>query len=91
MINIANALNEENIDHLVRHDDVYRVLKGIGTSSAHWEAEKKKVMAMIRQFGRPTLFITFSPAETRWTELLAILSRNVDKVDISEEVATKTV
>jgi len=35
----------------------------------HWEDEKKKVMAMIRQFGLPTFFLTLSAAKTRWPEL----------------------
>jgi hypothetical protein len=86
-ITASNALNEDQIDSLIRHDDAYRVLKGIRTSPAHWEAEKKKVMAMIRQFGLPTFFITLSAAESRWGELLVILKRVVDKEEVTEEEA----
>ncbi|KAL7725677.1 hypothetical protein ACLKA6_013293 [Drosophila palustris] len=69
-ISAANALSEDHIDSLIRHDEGYRVLKGIRTSPAHWEAEKKKVMAMIRQIGLPTFFITLSAAETRVSSLV---------------------
>jgi len=86
-ITVSNALNEEHMDHLIRHDEGYRVLKGIRTSPAHWEAEKKKVMAMIRQFGLPTFFITLSAAESRWVELLVLLKDNVDKQQVTEDEA----
>ena len=36
---------------------------------------------MIRQLGKPTWFCSFSAAETRWSHLLKILERVVDKID----------
>ena len=42
---------------------------------------------MIRQFGLPTLFMTFSAAETKWTELLVILTKTLDIKTITEEQA----
>jgi len=73
------------IDSLVQHDDGFHILKGL--RSAHWEAEKKKVIAMTRQFGLPTFFITLSAAESKWNELLVILSLLLDSRDITEEEA----
>jgi hypothetical protein len=48
-------------------------------SSAYWEQQKRNVLAMVRQFGVFTLFITLTAAETHWEELLKILKRTVDK------------
>jgi len=42
---------------------------------------------MIRQFGLPTFFITLSAAESKWNELLVILSLLLDIRDITEEEA----
>ena len=53
-----NMLDNNFVDNLVHHDGGYHINKGIRSSPAHWEAEKHKVMAMIRQFGLPTFFIT---------------------------------
>jgi len=44
-------------------------------------------MAMIRQFGLPTFFITLSGTETRRPELIILPKRNVDRVEINEEEA----
>ncbi|XP_061393643.1 uncharacterized protein LOC133329165 [Musca vetustissima] len=85
---VENALDDSYMNSLIQHDDGYRILKGIRTSPAHWEGEKKKAVAMIRQFGLPTFFITLSAAETKWLELLVILSKTVDNIDISEDDAS---
>jgi len=65
-ITAANLLDEGFMGNSISHDDGYRILKDIRTSPAHWEDEKKKAMAMIRQFGLPTFFKTLSAAKTRW-------------------------
>ncbi|XP_069969212.1 uncharacterized protein [Bactrocera oleae] len=81
-ITAQNLLNENFVQNLIQHDDGYKV-----SSPAHWEAEKKKAIAMIRQFGLPNFFITLSAAESQWVEFLVILSKTVDSKDISEEEA----
>jgi len=86
-ITAANVLDEDFMSNLFSHDGGYRILKEIRTSSAHWEDGKKKVMATIRQFSWPTFFITLSGAETRWAEIIVLLKRNVDMVEINEEEA----
>ncbi|KAE8741220.1 hypothetical protein FOCC_FOCC013254 [Frankliniella occidentalis] len=38
-------------------------------------AKQKKVMAMLRQFDSPAIFMTFSAAETRWNPILVCLKQ----------------
>src|ERR1700733_8508667 len=42
---------------------------------------------MIRQLGVPTLFMTFSAAESKWLDLLVILKKIVDNEEVSSEHA----
>lgn len=86
-VTASDLLNSHFVDGLIQHDDGYKILRGIRSSAAHWQEEKTKVMAMIRQFGLPTLFITLSSADTRWPELLVQLKKTVDNIDISESDA----
>ncbi|XP_047999641.1 uncharacterized protein LOC125236759 [Leguminivora glycinivorella] len=79
----SNVLDMNYIDNLVQHDDGYRVLSGIRNSPSHWEGEKKKVLAMIRQFGVPSFFLTLSAAEVQWLELLVMLKEVVDGETVS--------
>jgi len=86
-VTAANVRDNSFVDSLVQHDDVFHILKGLRSAPAHWEAEKKKVIAMIGLFGSPTFFITLSAAESKWYELLVILSLLLDSKDITEEEA----
>lgn len=83
----CNVIQNNFIDNLVQHDDGYRVLGGIRNSPAHWESEKKKLLAMVRQFGVPSLFLTLSAAEMQWIPLIMLLSEVVDKSKITESEA----
>lgn len=80
-------LDHSDVNNLIQTDVGYRFLRNIRSSPAHWESEKKKVCAIIRQFGLPTLFITLSDAESKWFELLINLKSNVDNVNIAVEEA----
>ena len=73
-ITASQLLNAGFIESLVQHDDGFRMLKGIRSSPAFWEAQKKKALGMIRQLGKPAFFITLSAAETMWPELLSSLN-----------------
>ena len=86
-VTAADMCNANYVEGVVHHNDGYKILKGIRSSPAHWQQEKVKLMAQIRQFGLPSLFLTLSSADTRWPELLVALKKSVDKETISEKEA----
>lgn len=57
-------------------------LKTIPNSMQYWQYRKRDVFAMIRQLGKPTMFMTLSASETRWPELLNILAKLSDEHNI---------
>ena len=73
------------IDKLVKLDEGYRVLKSVRSSPPYWEQAKKDIFGMIRQLGLPTLFLSFSAAETKWVPLLQTLSKLSDNKELSDE------
>lgn len=80
-ITASQALNNSFINENVANDHAYRILANVTGSPAYWEKQKKNVLAMVRQLGIFTLFITLSAAETHWEELLKILKKTVDNED----------
>ena len=50
-------------------------LKTIPNSIQYWQQRKNDVFAMIRQLGKPTMFLTLSASETRWPHLLSMLHK----------------
>ena len=70
-ITAKTLLNKESRDNIVKLDDGYQIFKNIRSSPPYFENKKKNLMAMIRQLGIPTLFISLSAADTKWTNLLS--------------------
>ncbi|KAK3930116.1 ATP-dependent DNA helicase pfh1, partial [Frankliniella fusca] len=86
-VTVRDMLNAATVEQLVQHNDGYKILQVDRSSPAYWERKKKTVFAMYRQFGLPSLFVTFSSAETRLVELLVVLVKVSSGRDISEEEA----
>lgn len=80
-MNASQALDKTFINDIVSKDNAFRFMANITGSPAYWEHQKKNVLAMVRQLGIFTFFITLSAAETHWPELLRILKKTVDKED----------
>lgn len=88
-VTAGDALNTEYVDNIIKHDAGYRMLANIRTSPAYWEKIKKDSFAMIRQLGKPTFFMTLSPGEKRWPELLQVLYQYHHHHEITVEEAMR--
>ncbi|GBN98583.1 hypothetical protein AVEN_237272-1 [Araneus ventricosus] len=53
----------------------FAYLKSLSNSVVHWMNRKNELFAMIRQLGKPTVFLMMSAIEIRWSHLLVILHR----------------
>jgi hypothetical protein len=88
-ITVENVLDRSYLHNIMQRDERYNILKSIRCSPSYWEGRKKEILAMIRQLGCPTIFITLSAAETKLPELLVILTRNVHNLIITESEANQ--
>jgi hypothetical protein len=86
-ITVENAMDRNYLNNLLNHYEEYNIFKNIGCSPAYWQNKKKEILAMIRQLGQPNLFLTLSAAESKWSELLALLMKNIENISISEKEA----
>ena len=76
-VTASNLRTPGFVDSLIRKDNGYAVFKNIRSSPAYWKDKMKKVLAMIRQLGKSTFFITLSAAETQWTELKVSILKKI--------------
>ena len=67
--------NPKFISNPIKFDYGYKFLTLIRSLPPYWKSKKKDLMAMLRQLGKPTFFLTLSAAETRWPELVKFLFR----------------
>ena len=86
-VTVAQMLTRDYVNGLIHGDDAFTFLRCDRSSPAFWELKKKEVMAMIRQLGCPTIFLTLSEAETKWSELIVILAQVLENKVITLEEA----
>ncbi|XP_055685660.1 uncharacterized protein LOC129791526 [Lutzomyia longipalpis] len=79
-----DALTDGYLDKLREHDDGYNFLKTINLTPAYWAWKKNLLLQMIKQLGKPTLFLTLTISETRCPELIQELAR-LQGMDLSLE------
>ncbi|CAF5054955.1 unnamed protein product, partial [Rotaria magnacalcarata] len=80
-------LNRDYVNGLIHADDAFTFLRCDRSSPAFWEMKKKELLVMFRQLGCPTIFLTLSAAETKWSELIVILTQVLENKVITLEEA----
>lgn len=65
--------SEEYVNLCIEHNISF--LKIIPNFAYYWAKTKKDLFAMLRQLGKPTLFLTVSANETGWPDLIKTLCR----------------
>ncbi|KAJ7984091.1 hypothetical protein DPEC_G00363740 [Dallia pectoralis] len=84
---ISNKLlqDKSEVERLVRNRDATRFMQPLRGTPAYWDKTLKDLLAMVRQLGKPTFFLTFSAAEFRWPEVItAIKAQQGQQVDFAE-------
>ena len=69
--------------NLTRYNRSYEVYKNMRGTSMYYEDCKKKLMAILRQKGCPSIFMTLSSAEFQWKELVRQILQTERKTEIS--------
>jgi hypothetical protein len=69
-VNAQILSNPERLNQLIMSDTTYKFLKTVCDSPSYWQAALHDAMAMTRQLGTPTCFLTLSPAQFQWADML---------------------
>lgn len=78
--------NNQILQNLISQDQAYLFLRQIPGSPPYWQKFMYEVVAMVKQLGIPTWFMTLSCADLRWPELFQIIARTNGKNITDEEV-----
>lgn len=78
--------NIENLQNLICQDQAYLFLRHIPGTPPYWQKFMYDILAMVKQLGIPTWFMTLSCADLRWPELFQIITRTQGKNITDEEV-----
>ena len=86
-ITAGDLKNPEKLNQLVQKDYAYRILKDVRGTPAYWQKVHYEVLAMIRQLGIPTWFLTLSAADMKWPEVIQIIARQYGTILTDELVS----
>ena len=86
---IAGILSKkfkETVNQFIVRDKAYSSMNAIKGTPVYWKKldEADEVLAVVKQLGIPTFFLTLSCADLRWNELISIISK-LNGLNISEE------
>ena len=84
----ASSIKDQNVLlQMIQRDDAYRFLKNVRGSPAFFQRVMYDVLAMIRQLGLPTWFLTLSAADMQWPDVIQTIARQYGTVFTDEDVA----
>ena len=66
---------DESVKRFVSNDQGFLFMNQIKGTPAYWKKFQREVLAMVKQLGCPTFFLTLSCADLRWNELVEIISK----------------
>ena len=68
--------NVQSLKKLIFQDQAYLFLRQIPGTPPYWQKFMYEVVAMVKQLGIPTWFMTLSCADLRWPELFQIIGKS---------------
>ena len=74
----------EKLKEFIASNQAFTFMNSIKGTPAYWKKFLFDVLAMVKQLGAPTLFMTLSPADLEWNELVYMINK-LYKLDMSEE------
>ena len=78
--------SSQNLQNLISQDQAYLFLRQIPGTPPYWQKFMYEIVAMVKQLGIPTWFMTLSCADLRWPELFQIIARTEGKKMTSAQV-----
>ena len=79
--------NQSVLLQMIQRDDAYRFLKNVRGSPAYFQRVMYDVLAMIRQLGLPTWFLTLSAADMQWPDVIITIAKQYGYIFTDQEVA----
>ena len=75
---------KETIESFVAIDNAFSFMTSVKGTPPYWKQFLYDVLAMVKQLGIPTYFLTLSCADLRWEELPYIINR-LNNLGLCEE------
>ncbi|XP_035700338.1 uncharacterized protein LOC118432825 [Branchiostoma floridae] len=85
-INAGLMKNTDNVQAMLRTDMAFKFMRNIRGSPAYWNTVLLDLLAMVRQLGIPTWFLTLSAADMQWPEVIQSIAHQYGKTLTAEDI-----
>ena len=82
----SDLLDKTFMSNLVKIDSAYQYMSKVRGTPAYWQQNLYDTLGMMKVLGKPTWFLTLSPAEFLWTEFVQAVGVRNGKVFTEEDV-----
>ena len=69
-VTAGDVRNQTVLNDYINKDKAYRFMKNVRGSPAYYQRTFYDLLAMIRQLGTPTWFLTLSAADMKWPDMI---------------------
>jgi len=83
---MMSANYKERVRAFIASDDAFTFMNTLKGTPAYWKRFLFEVLAMVKQLGLPTFFMTLSCADLRWNELVEIITKLQGNYISEEEI-----
>ena len=65
----------DTVKSFIANDEAYHFMKTIKGTPAYWKRFLNEFLAMVKQLGIPTFFMTLTCTDLHWNELISIIAK----------------
>ena len=82
----SQARNRQFLSENVRSDKAYSFMKKVRGSPPYYQHTFYELLAMVRQLGIPTFFLTLTAADMKWPDIISIIARQYGVIYTDDEI-----
>ena len=81
-LTVSQVRSQESLNEYVQKDKAYRFMKNVRGSPPYYQRTFYDLLAMIRQLGTPTWFLTLSAADMKWPDVIQTIAKQYGTIYI---------
>ena len=87
-LTVSQVRSQESLNEFIQKDKAYRFMKNVRGSPPYYQRTFYDLLALIRQLGTPTWFLTLSAADMKWPDVIKTIAKQYGTIYTDDEVAS---
>ena len=88
MRSVSHVRSQQSLNEFIQKDKAYRFMKNVRGLPPYYQRTFYDLLAMIRQLGIPTWFLTLSTVDMKWPDVIQTIAKQYGTIYTDDEVAS---